>query len=370
MTKFVISSQTNTNVPSEGPIEKIKNAFKAEPLKYGLIVGGVIVGIIILIIIIAVCASGGSSSSKSDPKPDPKPYNRDEAVEKILTELPARDKVAYADFKEELNKKANEYKLDEDGKTWLCFRWIAENIKYDSNGASGNENKTWTQGTGDCYSYARIFIDLNRALGFANDSLKIIEGETRSGDCKNDTYVGGLHHYWSAILMNDGKWNLFDSRRGAGSGNGESFKKAFNPYYFRINPEWLIVSHWPYERENQFINPTLSEEEYCTRATFYPDFYINGFTKVDPNTKYIYPTSNTGKIKYYFSDPNVYAAAFFNNPEGKSCSKCYTLTKYSNYYELNYTLNETGKWTNTFAVNTDPNSHTYMSAVKQYIISS
>jgi len=55
---------------------------------------------------------------------------------------------------------------------------------------------------------------------------------------------------------------FIDSTWGAGHVNNKQFTKLFNPFYFMCSPTKWIYSHLPTNPKDQYLQPTISSEEF------------------------------------------------------------------------------------------------------------
>lgn len=152
-------------------------------------------------------------------------------------------------------------------KTRAIFIWIASNIQYDVANmfAINFDEKTEEKiakplktRKGICENYAALFNDICTKSGIKS---YVVEGYTRiNGN------VNTVPHAWCAALV-DSSWYLFDPTWGAGYVNDSKFYKKINNDYFKVSPSALINSHMPFDYLFQFLNYTISNQDFYDGKT-------------------------------------------------------------------------------------------------------
>ena len=169
----------------------------------------------------------------------------------------------------------------------MIFYYICQNIKYDYKGYELNKNNKFDQ------SAEKVFLTGNGlSIGFCNlfeyfckkKNLKYrrIEGYTRllppiKG--QKDKF----NHIWHSIFVK-GEWYFIDIVFGSGGilDVPYEFSKPendyFNPYYFLIFPEYLIMTHLPLEDDWQKTEKLMTEKQFFNKklinfGNFYKGFY-------------------------------------------------------------------------------------------------
>ncbi len=161
-------------------------------------------------------------------------------------------------------------------KARAIFRWITDNIAYDSRyynryNYKGKEPKTYRCGDDDqdclirkhvweseylrnvlnnkkavCGGYAMLFKEMCRIAGIQSE---IVPGYVRTEYYQIGT-TGELDHAWNAVLL-DGTFYLLDATWAAGGcakdDNGRllQFHKQFNNYYWLTPPDEFSKEHYP-----------------------------------------------------------------------------------------------------------------------------
>lgn len=167
-------------------------------------------------------------------------------------------------------------------KARAIYRWITENIAYDTKSYFSGRYRNRRVKTpqvlkrrrGVCDAYASLFRDMAEMAG-----LKVTK---ISGYAKGFGYEPGSpdsneNHAWNAVRV-DGEWLLVDATWGAGVIEKKSrrFKKQFREFYFLSMPEEFIFSHFPKEDQWQLLKKPRSMEEFNNTVLLKPDFFELG----------------------------------------------------------------------------------------------
>jgi hypothetical protein len=156
---------------------------------------------------------------------------------------------------------------DDESKAWLLYCWITDRIAYDVKSfLSGDYTKkdyspagVLKQRLAVCDGYSKLFTAVGKEMGL--DAVSI------AGHAKGFGYREGvelddkLGHAWNAVKIGD-KWRPIDATWGAGSVDGEKFKKAFNDFYFFPPAQALILSHYPKKPEDQFLDKAIPLDQF------------------------------------------------------------------------------------------------------------
>ena len=177
------------------------------------------------------------------------------------------------------------------------YYWIGTNIKYDKEllnkmGTISNEDFWKTQNEeivynsrkGVCAGYAKLY---SWFLDWEDIESVVISGHIRN---ERNHYVeleldDNYRHAWNAIKLN-GKWILVDTTWGT-SNNSE-----ISDFYFDINPEFSILSHFPEDEKWQLLEKPLSLDEFNNSKFINPIWFFKGFSDI--------PKMKSDKENYYF----------------------------------------------------------------------
>ncbi|UWX56245.1 hypothetical protein NYZ99_08410 [Maribacter litopenaei] len=166
------------------------------------------------------------------------------------------------------------------------YHWIGNNISYDhqtferiikgtilSEEFSSSQDKytVYENRKAVCAGYANLYKWFMDELEI---EAVIISGHIR--DPRNhyiDLYQDdNFRHGWNAIKLND-EWKLVDTTW------GNSNDPTQSEYYFDINPEWLIITHYPEESKWQLLDEPLSLEEFNKSKYISPVWFHLGFSE-------------------------------------------------------------------------------------------
>ena len=143
------------------------------------------------------------------------------------------------------------------------FDWVTDNIRYDvkklntiSEGSINSKDgkfktesdykddllkKALQYKNGVCQDYSLIFDAIVKKLNY--DSF-IIEGITKDLDGKLNRKIG---HTWNAVKVN-GEWRLFDPTWGAGYViDDKKFLKEYNEQWYDVSPKVMFKTHMPFD---------------------------------------------------------------------------------------------------------------------------
>jgi transglutaminase/protease-like cytokinesis protein 3 len=189
---------------------------------------------------------------------------------------------------------------DETLKARAIFVWVTENIAYDANRVlkpmyitfSGKDTaaalekvdakivaSTFTERKAVCEGYARLF---KKMCTKANLECVLVEGFARTMDnCKDGSQK--ISHLWNAVKIN-GQWQLMDATWGSGYvDNNGKYVKDFEDFYFMVNPEQLIYSHFPKQAAMQFLSEPFSEIAFNNKPLLHPNFFKKEIVGISPS---------------------------------------------------------------------------------------
>ena len=221
------------------------------------------------------------------------------------------------------------------------FRWITENIAYDTKGyhdTSGiykglfhpeisqdrsvidkdyNDRivrKVLTDKKAVCDGYARLFKTL---CDYANLKTEITTGYIRWWDDP----IGVLTkrgHAWNAAFLN-GKWYLLDPTWASGTCNTAvtEFKKSYTDFYFMTDPVEFFNDHYPTESKWSLLPNTPSLEQFYNYPFFHPALWgfkiisvkpLNGILEITTTNKNIrieLETNDSKKEMFIYEYPYI-----------------------------------------------------------------
>ena len=223
----------------------IRTFINKRPYCFASIVVGILLFIIILIIIIAVSVK---KKNKDDTK-DEKQLLLE--VNDIYNNIGDNDKGTLAKFCNYLSSSASH--LKESQKVNLAYKWITENIKYDTEGVAAkteerDPDKFFGSKKTVCSGYAHLLYRLLTAMNYNQDNIKNITGYAK-GSGYSIYEEPKVDHEWNAINI-DGKWCLVDATWDAG-------KNETDYVYFCTRPECFVRDHLPSNDKDQFLDTPI-----------------------------------------------------------------------------------------------------------------
>ncbi|XP_067670639.1 kyphoscoliosis peptidase-like isoform X2 [Haliotis asinina] len=119
------------------------------------------------------------------------------------------------------------------------YRWIADNISYDTSGNSGAQDAeaVLKRGSCVCEGYASLFQSLcDKAFGYDAEIPFTLNTQT--------------DHAWNIVYVQD-EWRPIECTWGAGHlTNNRTYEKKFEEFYFLTDPEDFVIKHLPYVDKN------------------------------------------------------------------------------------------------------------------------
>jgi transglutaminase/protease-like cytokinesis protein 3 len=159
------------------------------------------------------------------------------------------------------------------------FRWIAENIAYDTHGLATKSygdlspESVLSRRTAVCQGYAELFRALGKTAGL---SVVTISGHAKGYNyAVGESFDGDPSHAWNAVKV-QGRWRLLDCTWGAGHVDERGrFVKELADHYFLTRPTEFIYDHFPVDFGWQLLDPPLSKREFEERVHVKPSFFRN-----------------------------------------------------------------------------------------------
>ena len=142
-------------------------------------------------------------------------------------------------------------------KSGAIYQWICANISYDTSYTIRSADQCFDAKRGVCQGYCELFYQIAKAAGVTTE---IVGGKSKN----QHGVIGKEGHSWIFAYTRKDYGILLDPTWGAGSVDGQTFTRNKDCWsWFNVNPEWMILSHFPDDASYQLIgNPiTLSEFE-------------------------------------------------------------------------------------------------------------
>lgn len=213
-------------------------------------------------------------------------------------------------------------------KARAIYVWITDNVKYDckklhKQGKNKTESFSYQTETerkqkidereislantaikkkkGVCEDYAFLFQRMCSAVGIETE---FVTGHL-GGNSRNIGKIPRIfNHAWNSIKL-DGIWYLVDATTGSGTSdaNCKKFHKKFNSGLFMVNPEDMILSHFPDQPEWQYLPKPITKEEFSLLPVAGSSYYKFNVSDFEPKFAII-PANETkiATLKVKFTD--------------------------------------------------------------------
>lgn len=135
---------------------------------------------------------------------------------------------------------------DKYGQAYAIYRWLCDNIAYDTSHTIYNADECYERQRGVCQAYCELFYHLAKPLGLEVD---IVTGMAKdlSGN------IDDMGHAWVFIHTDGNTGIVADPTWGAGSVNDGVFTRSdHDDTWFHVDPYWLIFTHFPDEKHEQY----------------------------------------------------------------------------------------------------------------------
>ena len=211
-------------------------------------------------------------------------------------------------------------------KARAIFRWITENIDYDTEGffsgrySSCAPSDVLATRKSISSGYARLF---KQMCDVVDVECVLINGwakgyEYKPGESFENT---DTNHAWNAIKL-EGSWYLLDPTWGAGRLNqANQFIKEYNNYYWLVSPYIMIYEHFPNLKNWQLLESPLSMKEYCDMVKVRPKFFEMGLRMISHNETMIHTSNGKVMIVLFSNKPGIQLLACLHNMNDRSEAK-------------------------------------------------
>ncbi|KAG9292347.1 hypothetical protein G9A89_015217 [Geosiphon pyriformis] len=130
-----------------------------------------------------------------------------------------------------------------------------------------------------CAGYSELFHEL--AVSADLETWKITGNAKGAGYEPGDLVCGNSHpHAWNAVRV-DSEYLLIDCTWGAGTVSNMKFNRGFNDFYFLVSPLRLIYTHFPENKQHQYITPTITNAEFNELPYLKSEWFSAGFNMVN-----------------------------------------------------------------------------------------
>lgn len=138
------------------------------------------------------------------------------------------------------------------------YLWICSNISYDTDYRIYDADQCFQERKGVCNAYCELFNKIAKCVGVRTE---LISGKTNKKTNKDPG------HCWLFAYIDKSYGIFLDPTWGAGYVNGPKGKEVFSFRkdhfgWFNVNPEQLILSHYPNEETWQFLDNPVKYEDF------------------------------------------------------------------------------------------------------------
>ena len=287
-----------------------------------------------------------------------------ELCKSIYSSLPERKNTDLQNFKQIIRTKT--LKCSQKEKYFIIYLWICENIDYDDASFFGRKfvncspEYVFKKGKTVCSGYARLFRDIT---SFLDLNVQCIKCYAKGFGYEPGKRLTKLNHEYNLINIDD-MWYPVDLTWGAGHFEGKEFIKGFNEFFFCINPEILIQTHFPENERYQLTKRSYTFDEFLKTPQVNTKFYEFNFNKYFPEEGVIF-LKNKNKQKFIIWNENMKNknASCKIYYEENNCYKqilnCDMITYFDDRFKVKCIFNKKGKYKIELFGNKDGGPKTY-----------
>ena len=287
-----------------------------------------------------------------------------ELCKQIFNSLPSRNNTDLLNLKNMI--KSLTIKCSQKEKYFIIYLWICENIEYDYNSfitakfINCSPDYVLSKGKTVCSGFARLFKDI---ASFLELNVQCIKCYTKGYGYEPGRILTKLNHEYNLIDI-DNIWHPIDLTLGGGHIEGDEFIKKFNDYFFCLDPEFMILTHYPENRVWQLTKKIYTLTEFLKWPQVFTNFYVYKFNKFFPEEGYII-LENSNKQKFVIWSENMEKRNasckiyFFFKNRYKQLLNCDKINFYNNRFEVDCIFNKKGKYKIDLFGNDDGSPKTY-----------
>ena len=149
--------------------------------------------------------------------------------------------------------------------------WISRNIEYDTTYSIRTADECFDKRKGVCQGYCELFYRIAEAAGV---NVEIIVGISRSitGEMNSG------RHAWIFAYTRPFYGIFVDPTWDAGTVSNNEFKYSeVHGYWFNVDPEWMILNHFPDDESCQLLQQPLTKDEFLSIEYSFSVMYKYGF---------------------------------------------------------------------------------------------
>lgn len=158
-------------------------------------------------------------------------------------------------------------------KAYKIYRWICDNISYDTGLTINTADACFDSKKGVCQGYSELYCRIAEGAG--------IKAEVITGLAKDmHGNIDSRGHAWVFAVVDGNAGILIDPTWGSGTVTEGRFEHSIgDDSWFHIDPNWAIFTHFPTNPNRQFIDNTITEAQFRAIPYYNPsisEFGING----------------------------------------------------------------------------------------------
>ncbi len=274
---------------------------------------------------------------------------RQSTVDAKLSSLPSRSSTTIDKMSSSMSSVATSNAFNQAETAYFLFKWISENIAYDCYGLNHGTvdysmEGTYSKGKGVCAGYAQMYKYIANKIGLESE---YVVGYSKGASYRTGSIPTRTDHAWNVVKI-DGVWYLLDSTWGSGTCSGDTYNKAFSPFYFCTPPDRFVKSHLPAESQWQLLDTIIDLTTFVSQPDLAAGFYNAGFTEVYPNEAVI--NANKEQVIKLYHDgkkKDILVTGSLYHLEGNTYygqEKTLMVTKSTGLFNVNLYLNKVGEY--------------------------
>lgn len=217
---------------------------------------------------------------------------RKDVVGKALLNLSKRENLDILKMCLEMVAFKSTYSLNDTESAYLVYKWISQNIEYDSKGEKQGNSSTaittvYKTGKGGVTGITGLFNTMCSLLKIEADTILGLT-KTLSDDYPSKIIVND--YSWNYILI-DNEYYLIDVVKAIKLKNSNKID-----FYFGTNPEASIRLHFPNDNKWQLLPKIITKDEFKSMAYLDEGFFSLGLKTISPDIQ-SFNTSKTYRIR-------------------------------------------------------------------------
>lgn len=180
-------------------------------------------------------------------------------------------KLDYKDIAREIIQEAT----TNEEKAKAIYQHICQTISYDVDYKINTPEECYTEKKGTCQGYAQLFAELCKAVKV---KCTYISGVTKDESYNKQLATSNATHAYLLVEGDNKEMFFVDPTWGAGRVvKGEFIRSKNDMSWFKVEPEWMIFSHFPAEPKHQQLDKPLTQEEFLSMPDLSPYLKYFGF---------------------------------------------------------------------------------------------